>query len=79
MPTSKINIRHVRRNVADALAITELVIDIGREIIEAVAKHGFDAIESMPISDLPGWNAWKMRVIKPNMKKLLSEYRKLRG
>ena len=76
MPTS--SIKRVKRNISDAFAIVELATDIGTEIIGLIAKYGFEKVEQMKIGDLPFWKAWKYQVLRPRMKKLIGEYRRLK-
>ena len=56
------------------MILVKLGLDIAREIIQKILDS--DDISQLRVGELNGWRQWEQEKVKPNMKKLLEEYRK---
>ncbi len=59
------------------MAIVKLSTDIASGIVGMWLNGGdINAIGNKRVKDIPGWREWEKRVMKPDMKKFIEEYRK---
>jgi len=59
----------------EIMILVKLGLDIAREIIQKILDS--DDISQLRVGELNGWRQWEQEKVKPNMKKLLEEYRKV--
>ena len=66
-----------KNNFESILSIVKFTSDLASGILGMWLGGGdINAIGNKRVKDIPGWREWEKRVMKPDMRRFIEEYRK---